>query len=115
MTKTRKLSWFHLCVWLLVMGGGLSSPHDLQAKPPKNPNCKEKISRLGIPHKTEAIARFNAQKAWLRAAEELGPEFAMWHHAQKRGVSCEKLNRSEYYRCSATAVPCRPSAAADKP
>lgn len=70
------------------------------------PDCKEKITRVGRPNMMQTVAGLSAVKAWAEAAKEIGVDYMSWHKAKQPTVDCKKNDGSRYYICYASAKPC---------
>ena len=70
--------------------------------------CKRKLSAIGTPNRIKSIAQFNALRAWTEATKKYGDSYAQWHNAQGGTIKCDRLPRSDYFRCTAAANPCLP-------
>lgn len=73
---------------------------------PGEDGCYKNIDIKGHPHKLSAVASLSAIRQWSQAATKHGENYAMWHNASGSRLKCEKLPRSDYYSCFASAKPC---------
>lgn len=80
-----------------------------ETKNPEDEACTKKLSIVGFPHRLKTVAELNAVRAWtIQSEKKRGAEYAAWHNARGSQLSCEKLSRSVFIRCTATARPCLP-------
>jgi len=84
---------------------GLKAPAN--GDPKTHPTCHKTVSVKGRPHRINAVANLNAVRMWAQKAMKHGQEYTMWHNAQGASVNCQKLPRSDYILCLASARPCR--------
>ncbi len=79
-------------------------------EPPKIDPCKaKKVSTRGRPNRIQAMASMNAVISWINMTKKKhGKEYALWHTASDKKISCEKIKDSDYYICFAGGKPCKP-------
>lgn len=70
--------------------------------------CLKKVKAAGYPHRIKMVAELNAVRLWSELTAKKGKDYAMWHNARGSDLACNKIPRSEYYRCTATGEPCLP-------
>lgn len=69
--------------------------------------CKKKIKQIGFPNIIKSVAHLRAVVQWTdKVKKEHDEDFATWHNAKSKSVSCKKENRSQYYTCTLSAIPC---------
>ena len=69
--------------------------------------CKKKIKQIGFPNIIKSIAHLRAVVQWTdKVKKEHDEEFALWHNAKAKSVSCKRENKSQYYTCTLSAIPC---------
>lgn len=73
------------------------------------PQCQKKVGTAGRPHKLNTVASLSAVRAWSQRAMKHGENYSMWHNAEGASIKCEKLPRSDYYKCFASGKPCKGS------
>lgn len=82
--------------------------------------CKKKIKQIGFPNIIKSVAHLRAVIQWAdKVRKEHDEDFTQWHNAKAKSVSCKKENRSQYYTCTLSAIPCarkevKPEAEAEK-
>lgn len=69
--------------------------------------CHKKLGVNGRPHRISAVASLTAVRAWVQQAKKHGAEYTFWNEAESHSIKCEKLDRSDYFRCFASGKPCR--------
>lgn len=85
----------------------LTGPAAAQGPEPET-SCKKRLSVAGFPHRLKTIAQINAIRSWTNGSKKHGGDYAVWHYAMGGSIECEKLQKSDYYRCTAAARPCLP-------
>lgn len=69
--------------------------------------CKKKIKQIGFPNILKSIAHLRAVVQWTdKVKKEHDEDFATWHNAKSKSVSCKRENKSQYYTCTLSAIPC---------
>lgn len=96
-----------LAVITLLVGVAGDTP-TVEAKE-EEASCLKKLSIMGFPHRLKTVAELNAVRAWtIQSEKKKGADYALWHNARNNQLSCAKLERSSFYRCTASAKPCLP-------
>ena len=69
--------------------------------------CKKKIKLIGFPNILQSIAHMRTIIQWTeKVKKEYNEDFAGWHNAKAKSVSCKKENKSQYFTCTLSAIPC---------
>ena len=90
-------------VGILSFSSGLRALENGQG----GPLCMKSAKADGMPQRIRTLAQISAVRAWTEQVKLQGEEFAMWHNAHSGTVKCKKLDRSAFYRCTASGKPCR--------
>lgn len=97
---SRALSGIILLITLLAAPNGSALASDKEAR------CLKSLTTSGRPHRIETIAQLNAVRVWSEMAASKGAAYSMWHNARGAQISCDKMERSAFIRCTAKAKPC---------
>lgn len=101
-------TWLPALAGITLLSGVVGYAPTVEAKE-KVSSCLKKLSIMGFPHRLRTVAELNAVRAWtIQSEKKKGAEYALWHNARNNQLSCDKLERSSFYRCTASAKPCLP-------
>ncbi len=102
-------TWLPTLAAITCIFGAAGISPTLEAKEDETSSCLKKLSIIGFPHRLRTVAELNAVRAWtIQSEKKKGAEYALWHNARNNQLSCDKLERSSFYRCTASAKPCLP-------
>lgn len=102
-------TWLPVLAGITLLAGVAGNAPAVEAKD-EEAACLKKLSILGFPHRLKTVAELNAVRAWtIQSEKKKGARYALWHNARNNQLSCAKLERSAFYRCTASAKPCLPS------
>lgn len=99
---------------MLVAGGasGIAEEH-LQIGPYM---CKGIVKAAGTTRPSKSLAELTAIRSWIEIVKRDDKEdYAWWHRAQDKKLTCDAVSRGRYHRCAIEARPCVPAAGADAP
>ena len=69
--------------------------------------CKKKVKQIGFPNILQSIAHMRTVIQWTeKVKKEYDEDFSGWHNAKAKSVSCKKENKSQYFTCTLSAIPC---------
>lgn len=77
--------------------------------------CKGTVAATGSAQPSKSMAELRAITAWMENVRSDGADFAVWHRAQQKSLSCDTLSGGRYHRCTVQALPCIPPAEAGRP
>lgn len=88
----------------------LSAKAEEDNEEPKIDPCQaKKVSTRGRPNRIQAMASMNAVISWINMTKKKhGKDYALWHTAADKKISCEKIKGSDYFICFAGGKPCKP-------
>lgn len=99
-------SWLPALAVITLLVGVAGNTPTVEAKEEAS-SCLKKLSIMGFPHRLKTVAQLNAVRAWtIQSEKKKGADYALWHNARNSQLSCDKLERSSFYRCTASAKPC---------
>lgn len=101
-------TWLPVLAVITLLVGVAGDTPTVEAKE-EEAACLKKLSIMGFPHRLKTVAELNAVRAWtIQSEKKKGAVYALWHNARNNQLSCAKLERSSFYRCTASAKPCLP-------
>lgn len=103
-----KTYWLLLTLGFLVFSGWAAN---YASRPEAYPGLScpgKRIATFGWTYSDEARAELAAILRWRGKAEEMGPDYAHWHNAQKRFLKCRTIGGPDgHFQCKIAAMPCR--------